>query len=122
LYSLNPLYSYPTDIHTSNASRSLLSLAYKRIENTDTTEDDEYFGRLRYRYRPDFHIFLTSSIRDTDVDNRMGKTAANSIEFRWRVKNNLKVNLEFMDLWDESKQNSENEHTSTGRINYYYNF
>lgn len=102
--------------------KALFTLGYRQARHVDGTLDDIYLGRLRYRYRPRFHIFLTSELTDRDVRSQLGRLATNGIEFRWRARDNLKVNLEFTDRWDEALAGTDREHEGIGRINYYYNF
>lgn len=102
--------------------KALFSMGYRQVRNVDGMVDDVFLGRLRYRYRPKFHVYLTTEFTDRDVRSQLGRVSSNGIEFRWRARENLKVNLEFIDRWDEALAGTENEHEGIGRVNYYYNF
>ncbi len=102
--------------------KALFSMGYRMVRNVDGMLDDVYLGRLRYRYRPRLHIYLTTEFTDRDVRSRLGQLAQHSVEFRYRARDNLKVNLEFIDQWDQARAGTDDEHEGIGRINYYFNF
>jgi hypothetical protein len=102
--------------------KSLITIAYSQNLEIDNSWSDNYFARIRYRYNKKFHFYATTTFKDQDVASQLGRTAVNSLEFRIRVRPHTKINLEIQDVWDESKTNTDDEHETIGRINWYRNF
>lgn len=106
---------YPTD-------KTRMLFTYIDDRTPDDIMSNTFAASVRYRYRPRINLIGKFSIRDYDVDSPAGRSAVTSFEWQRRFKDNLKILVNYTNLWDESRLGQPDEFDNIAKIAYYRNF